>query len=126
MKMLKVVTCAMIACLLFGCSSPTQNISKYPPHTNKIFITEQSLPVSVEFDLVATVEGDKGSPWSSTAICQDLADKARKLGGDAIIQFDTSYQWRFFSLGSRYGSGQVVKFMDDPKVVFSKLSGEWY
>lgn len=100
----------MLCTLIFGCASPE---SRFPPHKEAVYITSGTLPDEVKFEFIENlfVEID---PAPAVAVKKVMADKARKLGGDAIIQFVTGYKPRFaLTFSARYGSGQVVKITEN-------------
>jgi hypothetical protein len=106
-------------------SSPV-NQSKYASHNEKIFITEQSLPASVTFELISTI--DVGRIWygSSTNVYVSMADRARELGANAIIQARTWHQPSGFSWAAPHGSGQAVRINDITALDSLHVSGKWY
>jgi hypothetical protein len=135
---IKIVMAAVFVFILLGCSahnpfiiinttqsSPASN-NQYPVYTGKVFITEQSLPVSIEFDLISTV--DVGKVWygSSNNVYTSMADKARALGANAIIQAKTWYQPSGFSWAAPHGSGQAIKIKDMNKLEPLAIKGNWY
>jgi hypothetical protein len=106
-----------------GCSS-TQ--SRYPAHNKGILITEGTLPAEVKYEFIESlfVEID---PAPVVAVKMVMADKARLLGGDAIIQFVAGYKPRLsLTFSGRYGSGQVVKITENKEAAMLKSHGEVY
>jgi hypothetical protein len=96
--------------------------SQYPPHHDKVFVTQQSLPSSVAVDQLATIEVGKIWYGSSKNVEISMADRARELGANAVIQVKTWHQPSGFSWAAPHGSGVAVRV--DPKALES-LSGIW-
>ena len=89
---------AFVVCTLSACAAHSPMIIKnttdtvlvsqtrYPPHHDRVFVTEQSLPSTVAFDVVATVEVGKIWYGSSDKVLVSMADRARELGANAVIE----------------------------------------
>ena len=106
--------------------SSTVSQNKYPAHSDKVFITTQSLPSSVEFELISTI--DVGRIWygSSANVYTSMADRARELGANAIIQAKTWRQPSGFSWAAPHGSGQAVRIKDIKGLEALGINGAWY
>ncbi len=100
--------------------------TKYPPHHDKVFVTEQALPADVEFDLIGTI--DVGKVWygSSQNVLTSMADRARELGANAVIQAKTWHQPSGFSWAAPHGSGQAVHLKDVNVLASRGISGDWH
>ena len=106
-------------------SSPVSQ-SKYPAHHDKVFITEQPLPAGVEFELISTV--DVGKIWygSSKNVLVSMADRARELGANGVVQAKTWTQPSGFSWAAPHGSGQAVRVSDIKALESLGIKGSWY
>ena len=106
-------------------SSPVSQ-SKYPAHHHMVFITEQSLPASVKSELISTI--DVGKIWygSSTGVLISMADRARELGANGIVQVKTWKQPSGFSWAAPHGSGQAVLISDIKALQSIGIKGSWY
>jgi hypothetical protein len=99
--------------------------SKYPPHSDKVFVTEQELPPGTQFEVISPV--DVGKIWygSSDSVLVSMADRARELGANAVIEVRTWHQPSGFAWAAPHGSGQAVHI--DPQTLTAlNLSGSWY
>jgi hypothetical protein len=96
--------------------------SRYPAHHDKVFVTQQPLPSGVAAEELARI--DVGKIWygSSKNVEISMADRARELGANAVVQVKTWHQPSGFSWAAPHGSGVAVRV--DPKVLES-LSGSW-
>jgi hypothetical protein len=97
--------------------------TQYPAHHDKVFITDQSLPSNVVVEQVATIEIGKIWYGSTKNVTTSMADRARELGANAVIQVKTWHQPSGFSWAAPHGSGLAVR-VSDPKALES-LAGSW-
>ncbi|MBN1534550.1 MAG: hypothetical protein JXA20_17890 [Spirochaetes bacterium] len=131
MKKTLVLVAAVMIAAIFGCSShqvadaTRSALKKYPAHSKKVFVTESRLPVSAKVELLAELKA--GDVWygKSDNLLESLADGARQLGGDAVVEARTWRQPSGFSWAAPFGSGKIVKVIDAGSVNFSELKGEW-
>jgi hypothetical protein len=129
--MIKVILAFLI--LLNACSAHSPFILKtttdlsapgaktFPPHSNKIYVVKTSLPPSIQFDEINRI--DVGKIWYGNAdnSIKDMADKARMLGADAIIEVRTWLQPSGFAWAAPHGSCKAIKFKDKRKVDLSSF-----
>jgi uncharacterized protein YbjQ (UPF0145 family) len=68
-----------------------------------------------------------GKNWygSSDKVLQTLADAARQLGADAVVEVKTWHQASGFAWSAPHGSGLAVKITDPSSIDLSALTGEW-
>jgi hypothetical protein len=106
-------------------SSPVAE-AKWPPHSDKVFFTEQSLPSSVRFELISTI--DVGKVWygSSKGVYTSMALRARQLGANAVIQVKTWHQPSGFSWAAPHGSGQAIHIDDIHQLDALNVEGTWH
>jgi hypothetical protein len=104
--------------------STTKPATQLAPHHEKVFITEDSLPAA-SYDYVAVI--DVGKIWygGSTAVLVSIAERAREVGADAVIEVKTWHQPSGFSWAAPHGSGTAIKFKNKAEIDFSKLHGNW-
>src|SRR5262249_17218232 len=112
--------------LLGGCAAGTRPLTPttYPPHTNPVFVTKASLPLE-SFEPVAELELSKGWYGSFDNTQQALAERARELGADAVINMKSWHAPSAWLWASPYSSGQAVKLRGDPKQILNGLMGDW-
>ncbi len=123
--------------LLAGCSahSPfivknTEDVTavsknKYPTHSNKVLLTSQNLPESAKFEVLEQIEVGKIWYGSSKKVALSLAERARVIGADAVIDYKTWTQPSGFSWFAPHGSGSAIKILDKSSVDLSSMQGEW-
>lgn len=127
---------AVVFLLLAGCSAHSPMIVKntvdttppavanLAPHQEKVFVTKISLPASA-YDFVSMIEVGKIWYGSSTSVLVSLANRARELGVDAVIEVKTWHQPSGFSWAAPHGSGKAVKFKNKKDIDFNTLGGDW-
>jgi hypothetical protein len=135
----KTIISFLMLIVLCGCSSPHNafiitnqtavhvvSTNSYPSHTNEVFVTEESLPLSVKYELLETIEVGKVWYGSSRNVKESLADMARMIGADAVVDVKTWHQPSGWSWAAPHGSGKAVKISGPISVSISDLHGEWY
>lgn len=98
--------------------------STYPPHTRPVFVTKASLPADT-FEAIADLEESKGWYGSTDNTQQALADRARELGADAVLNMKSWHAPSAGAWASPYSSGKAVKLLGDPKRVLDGIAGDW-
>ncbi|MGH2855381.1 MAG: hypothetical protein ACRDLF_14445, partial [Solirubrobacteraceae bacterium] len=95
-----------------------------PPYSGQVFVTEQGLPAGVPYETIATI--DVGKVWygSDTKVLATMADRARELGANALIDVKTWHQMAGYSYAAPHGSARAVCIKDLNQV--RSLAGEWY
>ena len=87
------------------------------------------MPSGVSFETVDHILVEV-APGPVVSLKKAMADKARRLGGDAILQFVTGHKPRIgifkFGFVARYGSGRVVKITENREEVMSKFQLDMY
>jgi uncharacterized protein YbjQ (UPF0145 family) len=99
--------------------------SKYEPHNNRIYVTSANAPATAKYEVLGQVEVGKVWYGSSQDVLQSLADAARKLGADAVVEVQTWLQPSGWSWAAPHGSGKAIKITEPASVDFSILEGEW-
>lgn len=126
-----------ITALLSGCSAHNPFIitdttdtamisqTKYAAHNNPVLVTEMSLPADARVEVLAQLEVGKIWYGSSNDTLQSLADGAREIGADAVVEVKTWLQPSGWSWAAPHGSGKAVKIIDPASVDFNSLNGTW-
>lgn len=120
--------------MLLGCSAHSPMIvknttntnmvssKKYPSHHNKVFLTQQSLPPNVEYEIIAEINVGKIWYGKSDDVYESIAIRAKELGADAVVEIKRWKQPSGFSWAAPHGSGKAVKLKDLNFI--SKMQGE--
>ncbi len=101
--------------------------TKYASHNNRVYVTKANLPATAKYDVLGQIEvGKVGAVFESMdSVLQSMADSARKLGADAVVDVKTWRQPSFGSWFAPHGSGKAVKIIEKSSVDFSNLKGDW-
>jgi uncharacterized protein YbjQ (UPF0145 family) len=67
------------------------------------------LPPNIQFSVVGSVEGSKEFYGSVNEILPLMADEARKLGGDVIINLETHQRVGLWAWAHPVGNGTAIK-----------------
>lgn len=98
----------------------------FEPHQRSVFVTEETLPGTIEYAVIAQI--DVGRVWygAEKSIYGAPAERARQLGADAVIQVDTWLQPSGWAWAVPHGRGKAVKILTgDAKKELSGLKGRW-
>ncbi len=125
---MRIYPVALVGSLLLvsGCAAGTHRLTSttYPPHTNPVFVTKATLPLE-SFEPIADLEESKGWYGSTDNTQQALADRARELGADAVLNMKSWHAPSAWSWASPYSSGRAVKLRGDPKQILKGVAGDW-
>ncbi|MDX2300228.1 MAG: hypothetical protein NW204_10930 [Xanthomonadaceae bacterium] len=128
--------CAM-AVAVMGCSAHSPFILKsttdvkqasattYESHSNRIYVTRAALPPTAKYEVLGDLEVGKVWYGSSGKVLVSLADGARKLGADAVVEVKTWHQPSGWSWAAPHGSGKAIKITEPTSVDLASLEGEW-
>jgi len=137
MKLKHIICVLMIVMVLAGCSAHNPFIIKnttdinqfgatqYPPHSDRVFVTSATLPATAKYEVLGSLEVGKVWYGSSKNVLTSLAEGARKLGADAVVEVKTWYQPSGWSWAAPHGSGKAVRITEPSSVVLSNLGGVW-
>ena len=95
------------------------------PHTNKVLFLDHALPANVEYKLLSDINAGRIWYGGADSVLEQMADKARELGADAVVEVGTWHQPSGFAWAAPHGSGKAVKIVNKDKVDLNKLGGQW-
>lgn len=136
---MKTIVLMIALVMLGGCASPHNpfiianttggqllSTNKYASHTNKVFVTEHSLPASARYEPLEIIE--VGKIWYGTGrnVKQSLGDRARAIGADAVVEVKLWHQPSGWSWAAPHGSGKAIKISESGTQDVSTLPGEWF
>lgn len=95
--------------------SPAGNAAAVP-HTDQVLIIEGPLPAGIEFDAVGTI--DIGKVWytGSDGILVEMAQRARTMGADAVINVKRWRQPSGWAWAAPHGRGEAVKLRNKDQI----------
>ena len=106
-------------------SVSNKSTNTYASHTNKVFVTEDVPASSIRFEQLGQIDIGMTTYSSMDEVLKRLANKARELGADAVVDVHTWRQPSGWAWIAPQGNGQAVRFTDKASVDFSALKGEW-
>jgi hypothetical protein len=107
-------------------SKAAPSAKAYPAQTNRIRVTREALPTGAAYEVLGTI--DAGSNWYGPDEDAEkmMADRARAMGADAIVEVKLWHQPSGFSWAAPHGSGVAVKLTDPRSVNLETLPGGWF
>lgn len=106
-------------------SVTSKSTTTYAAHTNKVFVTEAVLASSIQFERLGQIDIGMTTYSSMDEVLKRLANKARELGADAVVDVHTWRQPSGWAWIAPQGKGQAVRFTDKASIDFMELKGEW-
>ncbi|HKY91350.1 MAG TPA: hypothetical protein VJM11_09935 [Nevskiaceae bacterium] len=105
-------------------SAPVSHL-KHPAHQEKVFVMRKALPAGVAYDPVSPI--DVGKVWygGSDSVLASMADRARELGANAVVEVKTWRQPAGWSWAAPHGSGQAV-YVEPAVLATLGAMGGWY
>lgn len=101
------------------------NAPKLAPHTEKVLFLDNAPPSSVRYEVLGEINA--GAVWygGPDALLDAMADKARSIGADAVVEIGTWKQPSGFSWAAPHATGKAVKILNKKAVNLSALGGTW-
>jgi len=101
------------------------NAPKLEPHTEKVLFVDGTLPASVKYETLAEINA--GAVWygGPDGLLNAMADKARAIGADAVVEIGTWKQPSGFSWASPHATGKAVRIVNKKSTNLSALGGTW-
>ena len=90
-------------------AAPATGSVPYVAPANAVCMIKGPLPPNIQFSVVGSVEGSKEFYGSVNEILPLMADEARKLGGDVIINLETHQRVGLWAWAHPVGNGTAIK-----------------
>lgn len=100
-----------------------KSATAYPAHSNKVFMTEATLPASVKYEKLGQIDVGIVTYANEDAVLSRMADAARGLGADAVVDLHIWFQPAGWAWRAPQGKGQAVKLQDKAAFDALKLKG---
>lgn len=97
--------------------------TNYPPHEGLVFLTEIALPAHASAERIALVDAGTVDDSPTEKALVILADKARAIGANAVVNLKIWRQGSGLSWKAPQGSGLAVRLADTNAV--SGINGYW-
>jgi hypothetical protein len=99
---------------LAGCATSrgvqvTAPEARAPGSADPVCMLHTALPANIQLTVLGQVEASKEFYGSVNEILPLMADEARKMGADAVINLDTHQRIGFFAWARPVGTGTAVK-----------------
>jgi hypothetical protein len=99
--------------------------SSAPAREGAILVSPAEIPSGIKYKVIGTVQADKKDGYSNAeSLYSALADEARKLGANAVVNTTGGRRVTEFSWAAPYVRGTAVK-VDDPQML-KGLSGSYH
>lgn len=115
--MLKNLTIAAAMLLIAGCAATSSNIvaeKSAASHDQQVCLLKTALPASVKHRVVGAVESSKEWYGSQTELYPMMADEARRMGADVVVNMTTAHKMGPLAWARPVGTGSAIK-LDDRK-----------
>jgi hypothetical protein len=122
-----------VPCLAFadgGVATKTElrrDAAAEPSHTRSVCILRGSLPTEYTFRELGRIKATKRTYGGVDELNRPLADEARRIGADAIINYDADQRFKGplpWRLRAPTGMGTAVKLTGGPPLDCAALRGE--
>jgi|SRR5680860_307183 len=114
MNIIKLILVCFVIASLNGCSSvsssSTPHVAASEQTSGPIFITQSALPSEIEYEIVGQVKANARKGYDNVeSLYPLLAEEARKIGANAVINAYGGRTVSAFSWASPYTGGTAVK-----------------
>lgn len=131
--MRRMLAALMITGLVAGCAerivTPVAGnaaVKTYPAHGKQVRVIRSPLPESARYEALAQVKAIEDGYGELATAERRLADEARKLGADAVINVKAWHAPRPTAWASPHAEGLAVKIIDPASVDLDAVTGNWY
>lgn len=117
----RLVAGLFLAVTLAACSTTPKSSSTVnsdatgePAWSGKVVVSENAIPEGVEHKVIGTVNAQTSFGYGSVdTVYPDLAEEARKIGANSVVNVNGGRKVTFFSWAAPHASGTAVK-VEDP------------
>jgi len=101
----------VFALLLSGCAAKSsmkpvaQNQELFPRHSEPVCFLKSPLPTEITYTKIGEIRGSKKTYGSLTEVLPLMAEEARSVGADAIINLETGHKIGAFAWARPVGKG---------------------
>ena len=118
----------IVLALLSGCASTSSSVAPYvsasEQTTGPVFITKSGLPSEVEYEVIGLIKANARKGYDEVdTLYPLLADEARKVGANAVIDVYGGRTVSAFSWASPYTGGTAIKVKNI--VILETLDGNF-
>jgi hypothetical protein len=107
-------------------SAPGAVVKTYPAHGNPVRVVRGDLPPGASYEVLGMVKAIEDSYGSAEQVEKKIAERAREIGADAIIQVKVWHSPRPFAWAAPHAEGLAVKILKPESVNLDQVPGTWY
>ena len=116
MELFRHAICALSIAAIAGCTTQASSTAVAPgstPWQGPVLVTQSSLPAGIEYTIVGSVRAEANGGYDQVITLYPLlADEARKLGANAVINAAGGRKVSLFSWAAPYVAGLAIKVED--------------
>ncbi len=114
---LKTILVSAVCMVLAGCAARAVNSAAdrtkpVMPHVEPVCMLKSPLPSSILHTVVGNIDASKQFYGGSDQLIPLMADEARKMGADVVVNMRTGQKMGMFAWARPYGSGTGVKLQN--------------
>jgi hypothetical protein len=115
--------------LLAGCAARSvhtvaDRAQPVTPHVEPVCMLKSPLPSSIPHAIVGRIDASKQFYGGSNQLIPFMADEARKMGADVVVNLRVGQKMGWFAWAHPYGSGTGVKLSNKADLNCLALGGE--
>jgi len=92
-------------------------------HSNPVLFIDNKPPANVRYEVIGEINIGKVWYGGTDTLLAEMADKARALGADAVIEIGTWKQPSGFSWAAPHATGKAIKILNKNSVDMKLLGG---
>ena len=130
---MRVVIALCLALFFVACSERTTApppgataVKSYPAHGKQVRIVRSDLPPGSSYEVLAALKAIEGGYGELATAERKLADDARAIGADAVINVKVWHAPRFGAWAAPHAEGVAVKITKPESVNLDQVPGNWY
>ena len=104
----------------------TEVVKTYPAHDRQVRVIRGELPPGTDYEVLGKVKAIEDGYGELAQAERKIAQSARAIGADAIIQVKVWHAPRAFSWASPHAEGTAVKLRRPESVNLDAVPGNWY
>lgn len=130
---MRILAVICLTLLFVGCSERqtmpppgATAVKSYPAHGKQVRIVRSDLPAGSNYEVLAMVKAIEGGYGELATAERKLADDARSLGADAVINVKVWHAPRLGAWAAPHAEGLAVKITRPESVNLDQVPGNWY
>ena len=123
----------LFASLCAGCAvsdpaaSPAAGRPAGPrPGAQSVLLTETPAPTGSSYKVVGFLKVERLWYGTADSAKRALAERARKIGADAVVDVKTWFAVGLFAWAAPHASGTAIRLTDPSGIDLVALQGQWY